>query len=304
MARFAATFSSSHPSLCARLSALALALATLAGGAPAQAAGPAETFRVAPELGQGFAALGTQGVIAIYDDQAQRWTVSDPARAYQGFSPASTFKIPNTLIALETGVARDETQVFTWDGKKRWNEDWNQDQTLQTAFRFSAVWVYQEIARRVGAEGLQSRLWAWRYGNAVAGPKHDSFWLDGAIRITAIEQIDFLRRFAEHRLPISERTETIGRKVFLRDETPAWQLFAKTGWDGGGRVELGWFVGWTERKAGPGRCFFALNMDMQVDPRTLPKGAKQPSQHTLIAQLGPQREKLARQALQAQGCLD
>lgn len=288
------------------LTALALAAgpghAQTAPAAPVHAA--AESFRVVPELGQGFQALGTRGVIAIYDDQARRWTVSDPARAYRAYSPASTFKIPNTLIALETGVALDEAQVFKWDGKKRWNEDWNQDQTLQTAFRFSAVWVYQEIARRVGAEGLQSRLWAWRYGNAVAGPKHDSFWLDGSVRITALEQIDFLRRFAEHRLPISERTETLGRRVFLRDETPAWQLFAKTGWDGSGPVDLGWFVGWTERKARAGRCFFALNMDMQVDPKTLPKGTKPPSQHTLIAQLGPHRERLARQALQAQGCLD
>ena len=288
-------------------SSLALCLALAAGQAPAEgapAATAAESFHIAPELARGFQALGTQGVIALYDDQAQRWTVSDARRAYQGFRPASTFKIANTLIALETGVAQDETQVFKWDGQKRWMEDWNQDQTLQTAFRFSAVWVHQDMARQVGAEGMQARLWAWRYGNAVAGPKHDSFWLDGDLRISAIEQIDFLRRFAEHRLPISERSEAIARRVFLREETPAWRLYAKTGWDGTGPVELGWFVGWTERKTGTGRCFFALNMDMQVDARSLPKGAKKPTQHELIGQLGPHRVRLAREILQARGCLD
>ncbi|HLO95467.1 MAG TPA: penicillin-binding transpeptidase domain-containing protein, partial [Burkholderiaceae bacterium] len=294
-------------SLASLASLTGLSLALLAGSSRADASrddSAAEAFRVAPELGQGFQALGTRGVIVLYDEPARRWTVSDARRAYQGFRPASTFKIPGTLIALDTGVAQDETQVFKWDGRKRWMEDWNQDQTLQTAFRFSAVWVFQHIARQVGAEGLQSRLWAWRYGNAVAGPKHDSFWLDGDLRITAVEQIDFLRRFAEHRLPLGERTVDIARRVFLRDETPDWRLYAKTGWDGSGPVELGWFVGWTERKSGAGRCFFALNMDMQVDAKALPKGAKKPTQHELIGQLGPQRERLAREALRAQGCLD
>ena len=288
----------------ARTAGVALATLGLALYAGTASAGAAEQFRIAPELNQGFRALGTHGVFVLYDEQAQRWTVSDARRAYQAFRPASTYKIPNTLIALEAGVAQDEAQVFKWDGQKRWNEDWNQDQTLQTAFRFSAVWVHQEIARKVGAEGLQSRLWAWRYGNAVAGPRHDSYWLDGDLRITAVQQVEFLRRFAEHRLPISERTETLARRVFLREETPGWRLFAKTGWDGSGPVELGWFVGWTERRNGSGRCVFALNMDMQVDPKSLPAGSKPPSQHELIRQLGPHRERLARQTLQAQGCLD
>ena len=288
----AALRSTATATATAALAGLALTL----GAAPARAEGMAESFRLAPELGQGFSALGTQGTIAIYEDQHQRWTVSDARRANQGFRPASTFKIPGTLIALEAGVAKDETQVFKWDGKKRWMADWNQDQTLQTAFRFSAVWVFQDIARRVGAQGMQSRLWAWRYGNAVAAPKHDSFWLEGDLRITAFEQIDFLRRFADHRLPISERTEAIGRRVFLRDETPEWRLFAKTGWDGTGPVELGWFVGWTERKAGAGRCFFALNMDMQSSKPELKGDA--------MRVLGPHRERLAREALKAQGCLD
>ncbi len=273
----------------------ALAVLAMSTG-PARADSPAESFHHLPALGEGFAALGTQGVIAIYEEPQQRWTVSDPRRAYQGFRPASTFKIPGTLIALETAVAQDEMQVFKWDGKKRWMTDWNQDQTLQTAFRFSAVWVYQDIARRVGADGMQSRLWAWRYGNAVAGPRHDSFWLEGNLRITALEQIDFLRRFADHRLPISERSQAIARRVFLRDETPEWRLFAKTGWDGTGPVELGWFVGWTERKAGPGRCFFALNMDM--------KSSKPELKGDAMGMLGPQRERLVREALKAQACLD
>ncbi len=282
--------------LSAVIRAAAATMVLAMSAAPACAEGPAETFHPAPELGEGFKALGTQGVIAIYEEPQQRWTVSDARRAFQGFRPASTFKIPGTLIALETGVAQDEMQVFKWDGKKRWMADWNQDQTLQTAFRFSAVWVYQEIARQVGAEGLQSRLWAWRYGNAVAGPKHDSFWLDGDLRITALQQIDFLRRFADHRLPISGRTEAVARRVFLRDETSDWRLFAKTGWDGTGPVELGWFVGWTERKAGPGRCFFALNMDMASSKPEFKRDA--------MGMLAPQRERLAREALKARGCLD
>ena len=55
------------------------------------------------------------------------------------YTPASTFKIVNSLIGIQTGIITDENMVIKWDGVKRWNEDWNKDLTMKEAFAVSAV---------------------------------------------------------------------------------------------------------------------------------------------------------------------
>ena len=61
-----------------------------------------------------FAAQDAVGTIVVFDERApnQPAWVHNPARAAQRFSPASTFKIPHTLMALDAGAVRDEFEVF------------------------------------------------------------------------------------------------------------------------------------------------------------------------------------------------
>src|SRR5882762_6662259 len=63
--------------------------------------------------------------------------------------PASTFKIPHALVALQTRVVTDKT-VVKWDGTKRDYPVWNRDQTLESAIQVSAVWVFQRFAAAIG----------------------------------------------------------------------------------------------------------------------------------------------------------
>ena len=207
-------------------------------------------------------------------------------RAFEGFLPASTFKIPMSLIALETGAAADQTQPFKWDGTKRRIEDWNRDQTLASAYKVSAVWVFQSLARQIGQPTVQQFVRDFRYGNAVAGPVGDRFWLDGDLRISAVGQIEFLRRVHDRALPLSDRTYDIARKVMLRDQGPGWRLYAKTGWADNAEPGLGWFVGWVEQDRDARPVYFALNMDMK-DPAFSPK-----------------REEIVKRVLRSMGALE
>ena len=115
-------------------------------------------------------------------------------RAKQQLSPASTFKILNTLIALDVGVVTSKDSVFQWDGTKRGLDAWNKDQTLQSAFKVSCVWCYQEIARNVGESRYRSALMDANYGNQRIGDQVDQFWLNGELQVSALEQINFLSR--------------------------------------------------------------------------------------------------------------
>jgi beta-lactamase class D len=262
---------------------LAAALPARAQTAPEPPA-PAEPWQERPELQALFKQQHTVGTLVVFDGATSRWQVVNAARAYERFVPASTFKIPNTLIALDSGEAIDDRHPYLWDGQRRWLDDWNRDQTLTSAFRVSAVWVYQDIARHVGATRMQRYLQAFRYGNARITPKLDSFWLDGDLRISAVEQVEFLRRLHEGRLPIAARTLELGRRVMLREQGPGWRLYAKTGWANDVKPAVGWYVGWLEREDGTA-CSFALNLEMRRD------------------ELAPQREAIARAMLRELGLL-
>jgi len=70
------------------------------------------------ELKKVFDKYKVDGSILIYHQNENRYMGYNLERCNIAFCPASTFKIPNTLIALESGVATTET-VFTWNGEKR-----------------------------------------------------------------------------------------------------------------------------------------------------------------------------------------
>ncbi len=203
-----------------------------------------------------FARQQMSGTFAAYDAGADRLIVLNPGRAETRFVPASTFKIPNSLIALEVGAVKDADEVFRYDGKPRRVAAWQKDMTLREAVTASNVPVFQEIARRVGLDAYRDWLAKLDYGNREAGDVVDRFWLEGPLAISAIEQARFIARLADGALPMSARPQAIVREIIRIEEKDGRTLFAKTGWDG----KIGWWAGWVER--GDRKTAFALNMDM------------------------------------------
>ena len=217
-----------------------------------------------PEWSKDFAERGVAGTALIFDESANRYLVFDRKRAETPFLPASTFKVFNAMVALETGAVKDEYDVVRWDGVERQFKDWNRDQSLASAMKFSAVWFYQEMARRAGAERMQSWIDKVGYGNRDIGGGIDHFWLTGALRISAAEQIAFLRQLAAGTLPFSARSQETVRRITIQESAPDFVLHGKTGLashdDVARKFDFGWYVGWVER--GGRRWFFALNMDL------------------------------------------
>lgn len=217
-------------------------------------------------------AAEVNGVILIFDEKNNTYHSNDFERANQGFLPASTFKIPNSIIALETGVVEDEKTIFKWDGKERLLKIWEQDLTFKEALQKSCVPCYQDIARRVGVNRMNEYLKKLEYKNMVVDSASlDLFWLEGDSKITAMEQINFLSRLYHSQLPITPRTEKIIKEMILIDEKPTYQLSGKTGWSIREGNNLGWFVGYIEK--GDERYFLATNVDPKdsFDMKNFPK---------------------------------
>src|SRR6202035_818784 len=192
---------------------------------------------------------------------------SDKNRSAEPKLPASTFKIANSLIALETGVVQDpDKDVFKWDGVKRDIETWNRDHTMRTAIAASAVPVYQEIARRIGAERMQKYVDLIEYGHRDIGGGIDQFCLTGNLRIDPVQQVDFVDRLRRGALPVSKRSQELVRDILPVAKVGDTIIRAKSGLLGAeiGKPSLGWMVGWAEK--GSANTVFALNLDVR-DPR-------------------------------------
>ncbi len=211
-----------------------------------------------------FDAQGAAGTFVLHDPRANVTRVLDEARARRRYLPASTFKIPNALIALETGVVKDPYEVFAWDGKPKFRDAWERDHTLATAMRESVVWVFQDIARRIGKPRMGEWLDRLDYGNRDMTGGIDQFWLQGGLRISALEQVEFLRKLEEGRLAVSARSRRIVREILVVERCGDTVIRAKTG-NSGGQGAIAWWVGWVE-KAGEPVAYFAINLD--TGPKT------------------------------------
>jgi beta-lactamase class D len=181
-------------------------------------------------------------------------------RALKRLAPASTFKIPHTLIALSVGAVEGIDEEFEWDGNRRTFSSWERDMTLAEAFETSNLFVYREVAARVGMDALAQSLRAMDYGNRDVGEDLTNFWLTGPLKISALEQCRFLLRLAAGDLPIEPAHVQKLRTLMARDMGGGVTLFAKTGWATAPEPGPGWWVGWVE---GPfGTAAFALSIDM------------------------------------------
>lgn len=220
-----------------------------------------------------FDEYGVDGCFEIYDNNKETAHFYNKERCATRFTPASTFKIFNSLVALETGIAPNEQMIIKWDGVKRWNENWNKDLTMTEAFKLSAVPYYQELARRIGLQNYKIYLDTVHYGNMSTGTVVDSFWLNDTLKITADEQVGFLKRMYWEELPgFSDRAQRIVKGMMLQKEKQDYKLYYKTGWGKYGKNEnILWIVGFVETihhlknmdtkkiDAIPHPYFFALN---------------------------------------------
>lgn len=180
-------------------------------------------------------------------------------RAKTRYIPASTFKIPNTLIALEEKVIKDENEVIKWDEVVRSYEPWNKDQTLQSAISISCVWCYQRFAKKIGDKKYLAYLKKLHYGNEKTGSDVTTFWLEGDLKISALDQIEFLKRLYNNDLPFKQKYIDITKKILTVEKTKDYTIKAKSGWSG----KIGWYVGYVQSKNNV--WFFALNADISKE---------------------------------------
>lgn len=201
----------------------------------------------------------SDGSFVLYDYENDKYTHYNPEMCAERFTPASTFKILNSMIGLETKAVKDENEIIKWDGKTRSVESWNRDHNLKSGIKYSVVWMYRELARRIGEERMQEYINKVGYGNNDISGGIDRFWLGSSLKISADEQIEFLKRLHENKLPFSQHSIDILKSILTGEDGEGYKIRAKTGLSDIDEDKIfGWYVGFVFTE--DNTYLFALNM--------------------------------------------
>ncbi len=215
------------------------------------------------------------GTFGLFDNGTGQFTIYNLSRFKDSaYLPASTFKIVNSLIGIETGRITNEKMPIKWDGVVRvfpggdTAYDWNRDMNMEEAFAASALPYFQEVARRIGKDTMQHWLDSLQYGNKQIGSAVDSFWINNTLKVTPDEQMGLVKRLYFAQLPFQKRTQEIVKKLMIRETNANYQLAYKTGlgFRENGNL-LGWVVGWIEENKHP--YFFVLNTEGDKDAKMI-----------------------------------
>lgn len=211
---------------------------------------------------------GFKGTIVIYDEASGRYTRYNETRAAKRFSPCSTFKIPNALIALETGVIKSSQDTIKWNQQLYpkqdwWTDDpwatWARDHTMESAIKYSVVWYFKELAKRIGPERYEEYLAKMNYGNRDISGGLTNFWLVSSLKISAHEQVEFLKNFYHNRFGFNPGNIAQVKDALILEESQNYRLSGKTGTGVLGETTLGWLVGYLEKDGNV--WFYALNLE-------------------------------------------
>lgn len=216
--------------------------------------------KVDKSLAKYFTENKVDGCFALMDNGTGKFTVHNlPRYRDSAYLPASTFKIVNSLIGLQTGKIANDSMVIKWDGIERRISDWNKDLTMYEAFRVSAVPYYQEVARRIGRDTMQFWLDSLGYGTKKITSPIDSFWLDNSLKIKPDEQLGLVKRLYFDQLPFFKSYQEMVKRAMLFESNTNYRLGYKTGWGFTEKGDnIGWVVGWIEENNHP--YFFVLNI--------------------------------------------
>ena len=220
----------------------------------------AQTIEVREDMKAVFDDYRVTGTFVAFDPHRDHMTIISPKRAETRLIPASTFKIVNALIALETSVVADENETVPFGGKPQIIKAWERDMSIRDAVTVSNVPVFQEIARRVGLERYTTYLRKFGFGNQLVGADVETFWLEGPLKISAVEFAKLLSRLARFELPAKVASQKTVRDILRLETRDGTILFGKTGWTSTPNPDVGWFVGWTEKE--DRQVSFALNIDI------------------------------------------
>jgi len=177
-------------------------------------------------------------------------------------TPASTYKIAISLMGFDSGFLQNEhapTLPYR-NGYPIWGgTEWREPTDPARWIKLSVFWFSQQVAQALGQARFQQYTTAFGYGNAdvtstqgrLNGTK--GAWTNSSLRISPLEQVEFLRKVVNRTLPVSTHAYDMTEHITELDaQSDGWTVHGKTGTGSPGprydpAQAYGWFVGWATK---------------------------------------------------------
>jgi beta-lactamase class D len=252
-----------------------------------------EKYTIHTTFNKYFEDCGVDGTVVIFDKNNEQWILSDTIISCKEYLPASTFKIINLLIALETKIIKDENEIIKWPGqtdtvKYGYRPEIYHNMTVKEAFEVSAGWVFIELAKKIGKANYKKYLSACKYGNLDLSESNDDFWNFGGFAISPINQADFIKKLYEQDLPFSKHNMDIVKKIMIVEQNEQYTIGAKTGWTRENNTNTGWWLGYLESK---GNVYYFATLLLQ-------------DRKNNRSDFGPCRKQIAKKVFESLGIID
>ena len=207
---------------------------------------------------------GYEGSFVLYDLNGDTWKVYDMEQATLRTAPNSTYKIYDALFGLEEGVIAPDDSFMAWDGTNHPFEAWNGNQDLDSAMRASVNWYFEEIDKQMGSSAIQDYIRKIGYGNEIVNANLSSYWMQGALKISPVEQVELLTALYNNQFDFAPENINAVKNSICIFSSEGKNFYGKTGT---GRVDgqdvNGWFVGLLE--TADNTYFFATNIQNDSD---------------------------------------
>ena len=202
---------------------------------------------------------GYEGSFVFYDLNDDTWNVYDMEQATLRTAPNSTYKIYDALFGLEEGVIAPDDSFMAWDGTNHPFEAWNRNQDLFSAMQSSVNWYFEEIDKQIGSSAIQNYIRKIGYGNEIVNADLSAYWMQGALKISPIEQVELLTALYNNQFDFAPENINAIKNSICLFSSESKNFYGKTGT---GRVDgqdvNGWFVGLLETAGNT--YFFATNI--------------------------------------------
>lgn len=199
------------------------------------------------------------GSFVLYDDTEDKWLIYNKKQAVTRLTPVSTYKIYSALFGLESGIITPEQSMLPWNGQRYMYEQWNSDQTLESAMKNSVTWYFQAIEQQSDLPSIKKFIRKTGYGNQNVSGDISSYWVDSSLKISAVEQIEMLKKFYYNRFDFAQENISAVKDSIRLYTTDRGTVYGKTGTgEINGENTLGWFIGYIETDGHI--YFFAANI--------------------------------------------
>jgi beta-lactamase class D len=210
-----------------------------------------------------FDSAGVQGSFGFFDNGQGRFTIYNLSRYTDSlYQPGATFDILQSLIAIQTGVVKDDSAVFHWDEglPPVIKPPCDNDGTLKYDFQSSCEVAFRDLANRIGKDTLKKWIDSLQYGNKDIDADTSAFWVNNTLKINSDQQLGLLKKLYFNQLPFFQRTQQIVCRMMTVENHPGYRLSYKAaqGLKEDGHA-IGWVMGWVEENKSP--YFFVVNLE-------------------------------------------